>query len=87
MLTKEDLIEALQSKVVEALRVKKFHAKGGPTIHKKARNAGEIAKLTGKSKTDRRKQGIKLKRTLKTKGDGAKRRAAFKSKIAKKKRG
>lgn len=87
MINKEEIVATLRSKVDEALVVKKFHAIGGSTKHKKARNAGEVAKLTGKSKLVRKIQGKKLKRTLKTIGSGAKNRAAFKRSLALKKRG
>ena len=87
MITKEEIVAKLRSKVDEALIIKKFHAAGGATKHKKGRNAGEVAKLTGKSKIVRRMQAKQLKRTLKTIGSGAKNRAAFKRKLAMKKRG
>ena len=87
MINKQDIIDTLRSKVDEALVVKKFHASGGSTKHKKAKNAGEIVSLTGKSKLVRKMQGKKLKRTLKTIGSGAKKRAEFKRKLALKKRG
>lgn len=87
MINKEEILEILTTKVSEALRVKKFHAKGGKTIHKKGRNAGEVKKLTGKNKVKLRMQGKKLKRTLKSKGSGAKKRANFKRELAMKKRG
>lgn len=87
MINKEKILEMLANKIDEALRIKKFHAKGGKTTHKKGRNAGEVKKLTGKNKVKLRQQGKKLKRTLKSKGSGAKKRANFKRKIALKKRG
>ena len=87
MINKEDIVSKLRAKVEEALIVKKFHARGAATKAKKARNSGEAAKLTGKSNLVRKLQGKKLKRTLKTVGSGAKKRAAFKRSLALKKRG
>lgn len=62
-----------QEEIEEALRVKKFHAKGGATKHMKAKNQAEKTKLTGKSKAKLRQQGIKLKKSLR-KQTGAKKR-------------
>lgn len=73
--------------VNEARIVKKFHAKGGMTKHKKASSEGQKTQLTGKSKTKRKVAGRKLKKTLRKMGAGKKARAAKKRSRAVKKRG
>lgn len=76
-----------QAKIDEVLRVRKFHAKGGSTKHKRAKNQGEKTKLTGKSKAGLRQQGIKLKKTLRKQTGGKKRIKQMKQAKALKKRG
>lgn len=71
----------------EARIVKKFHATGGATKHKRASNDSQKIKLTGKSKAVRKKAGKKLKKTLKKMGAGKKARKQKKVERAMKKRG
>lgn len=71
----------------EARLVKKFHASGGATKHKRAANDAQKASLTGKSKKVRKKAGIKLKKTLRKRGGGKQARISRKRERAMKKRG
>lgn len=73
--------------VDEARIVKKFHAAGGATKHKRASNDAQKTKLTGKSKKVRKKAGIKLKKTLRKRGGGKQARITRKRSRAMKKRG
>jgi hypothetical protein len=71
----------------EARIVKKFHAQGGATKHKRASNDAQKTALTGKDKKTRRKAGIKLKKTLRKRGAGKISRIQRKRERAMKKRG
>ena len=73
--------------VDEAKIVKKFHASGGATKHKRASNDSQKTALTGKSKKQRKRQGIKLKKTLRKRGSGKQSRISRKRARAIKKRG